>query len=70
MIVATLVSLIGVAWACPVCGAPGANNEHAYVAMTGVLSLLPLAFMGGVGYWIYRAASAPASDATSSDASQ
>jgi hypothetical protein len=47
--------LVAAAWACPVCGAPGASNGGAYVAMTVVLSLLPLAFIGGVGWWLYRA---------------
>jgi hypothetical protein len=49
-----MLVLVSAAWACPVCGAPGASNEWAYVAMTVVLSLLPLGFMGGVGWWIYQ----------------
>ncbi|MFN7142790.1 MAG: hypothetical protein ACK4YP_03370 [Myxococcota bacterium] len=51
-----MLALVAAAWACPVCGAPGATNGHAYVAMTVMLSLLPLAFIGGVAYWVYRRA--------------
>ena len=51
-----ILSLVSVALACPVCGAPGASNELHYLAMTGVMSLLPLAFMASVGWWVYRAA--------------
>jgi hypothetical protein len=51
-----VLALVGAAWACPVCGAPGASNEAAYVSMTAMLSLLPLAFIGGVAYWVYRTA--------------
>lgn len=58
-----LLALASVAWACPVCGAPGANNQHAYLAMTILLSLLPLGFIGGVGFWVWRRV-------TSSDAEQ
>lgn len=43
------------ALACPVCGLAGpGNNGWAYFAMTIVLSLTPLVFMGGVAYWVYR----------------
>lgn len=55
------LALVSAAWACPVCGAPGATNGGAFVAMTIVLSLLPLAFIGGVAWWLFRAS-------TSSDA--
>lgn len=49
-----IVALVSAAWACPVCGAPGASNDGAYLAMTIVLSLLPLGFIAGVGYWLYQ----------------
>lgn len=55
------------ALACPVCGLAGpGDNGWAYFAMTMMLSVLPLAFIGGVVYWVYRRASAvppPATDA-------
>lgn len=47
------------ALACAVCG--GAQNDdssNVYLAMTGVLSLLPLALMGAVAFWLYRRAEA------------
>lgn len=47
------------ALACAVCGTSGIeNNSWAYFAMTMVLSGLPLAMIGGVGFWVYRRASA------------
>lgn len=49
----------GVALACPVCGLAGpGDNGWAYLAMTIVLSVVPLAFIGGVVFWVYRRASA------------
>lgn len=47
------------ALACAVCG--GAQNDDSwgvYLAMTGVLSLLPLALMAAIGLWLYRRAEA------------
>lgn len=44
-----------VALACTVCGAGQEGTEWAYVAMTGVVSLLPLAMIGGVAFWLFRA---------------
>ncbi|MBX7098238.1 MAG: hypothetical protein K1X89_11040 [Myxococcaceae bacterium] len=37
-----------------------ADTEWAYIAMTAVLSLLPLGMMGGVAFWLYRRARAHA----------
>lgn len=57
----TLVLMPTPALACAVCGLAGpGDNGWAYFAMTMVMSLLPLAFMGGVGYWVYRRMSAAA----------
>lgn len=41
-------------WACPVCGAGPEESQGAYIAMTALLSLLPLALMGGIVFWLYR----------------
>lgn len=41
--------------ACSVCGAGQEGTEWAYLAMTGIVSLLPLAMIGGVALWLYRA---------------
>jgi hypothetical protein len=51
----TLPALLAAAptWACTVCGIGQENTEWAYVAMTAVLSLLPLALIGGVAGWLY-----------------
>lgn len=47
------------ALACPVCGLAGpGNNGWAYFAMTMMLSIVPLVFIGGVAYWVYRRISA------------
>lgn len=41
--------------ACPVCGVAGTGeNGSAYLAMTLLLSGLPLGMIAGVGYWLYR----------------
>ena len=43
------------ALACPVCGLAGpGNNGGAYFAMTMMLSIVPLAFIGGMSWWVYR----------------
>lgn len=55
---ASLVMLTAVpALACPVCGA-GGNEENGavYLAMSAVLSGLPLAMIGGIVFWLRRAA--------------
>lgn len=41
--------------ACAVCGLNGTrDNGLAYLAMTVVMSGLPLAMIGGVVFWVYR----------------
>lgn len=50
------------ALACSVCGVGQESTEGSYLAMTGVLSLLPLAMLGGLAFWLFRriqAAEAP-----------
>lgn len=42
------------ALACPVCGVPTEQGQGAYLFMTPIMSLLPLALMGGVVFWIFR----------------
>lgn len=43
------------ALACPVCGLVGVNENWAvYLAMTAVLSALPLLMIGGMVFWLYR----------------
>ncbi len=41
-----------VALACPVCGVPTEQGEGAYILMTPIMSLLPLAMLGGVVGWV------------------
>jgi hypothetical protein len=57
-----LVALVPArALACPVCGLAGpGDNGWAYLAMTLVMSALPLGFISGVVYWVYRRMSAVA----------
>lgn len=55
VLVAVLMLTPDAALACPVCGTPGTEETgRAYFTMTLVLSGLPLAMIGGVGYWVYR----------------
>ena len=42
------------ATACPVCGQPGEQGSGAYLAMTIVMSLLPLTAIGGLAWWVAR----------------
>jgi hypothetical protein len=44
-----------IAWACPGCFV-GKNDENrvAFIAMTGFLTLLPLALIGGAVWWYLR----------------
>ena len=55
VLMAVLMLAPEAAFACPVCGTPGTEEAgRAYFTMTLVLSGLPLAMIGGVGYWVYR----------------
>ena len=38
--------------ACPVCGANSAVDPKALLVMTIIMSLLPLAMIGGVVWWV------------------
>jgi len=42
------------AWACPSCAVASEEARFAYYATTGFLSLLPLAMVGGVVYYVAR----------------
>jgi hypothetical protein len=58
-LVASLAALAPhAAWACTVCGLGQEQTEWAYVAMTAVLSLLPLGLIGGIGLWLHRRSAA------------
>lgn len=41
--------------ACSVCGAGQEGTETSYVVMTLIVSFLPLAMIGGVAFWLWRA---------------
>jgi uncharacterized membrane protein YcfT len=52
---ALVVALIsGAALACPVCGTPSEQGQGAYLFMTPIMSLLPLALVGGLVFWLVR----------------
>jgi hypothetical protein len=51
---ALAAALPRLALACPVCMAADARRTSAYVATTVLLSLLPLAAIGGIGWVIWR----------------
>jgi hypothetical protein len=42
------------AFACSVCYSANESNRLAFIATTGFLSLLPLAIVGGIVWWIWR----------------
>lgn len=55
LLAAALLALAGAAHACPVCGAEGAaRNRAAFLGTTILLSLLPLAMIGGGAWWFLR----------------
>lgn len=54
LLAAVLTSLPAIAAACPTCGVGNGRNKMAYFLTTIFLSLLPLAFIGGVMLWIVR----------------
>lgn len=59
LIAALFVALPRLALACPVCMAADARRSTAYVATTVMLSLLPLAAMGGIGWIVWRRTQTP-----------
>lgn len=54
LLAAVLVSLPAIAAACPACGVGNGRNKMAFFITTIFLSLLPLAFIGGLMLWIAR----------------
>lgn len=60
VLVAVAVVLPRLALACPVCMAADARRGDAYVATTVMLSLLPLAAIGGIAWLVWRRSSTPA----------
>jgi hypothetical protein len=57
LVLLTLAMAPDSAEACTVCGA-AADNKNAFIGMTAFLTLTPLAFMGGVIYWLKTRAAA------------
>ena len=57
LVTLALLMAPGVADACTVCGA-AADNKNAFIGMTAFLTLTPLAFIGGVLYWLKTRAAA------------
>ena len=49
-----LASMPASGLACAVCMDNEAGNRVAYIAMTFLLTLLPFALVGGVGFYIWR----------------
>jgi hypothetical protein len=55
LMVIALFAMPAVAFACPVCGLAGTqDNWAAYGSMSVMLSILPLGMIGGIGYWVIR----------------
>lgn len=38
--------------ACPVCGQTSPESQGAYLAMTAMMTLLPLSLIGGLALWV------------------
>ncbi len=55
VLVATLMAASN-AWACAVCGAGQEPDDNVFLVMSVVISLVPLAMMGAIGYWVFRSA--------------
>ncbi len=53
---ALLVLAPGEAWACPVCFDRDDEARIAFLATTGLLTLLPLGMVGGAVVWVRRRA--------------
>ncbi len=54
LLAALLTSLPALAQACASCGVANGRNKTAFFVTTVFLSLLPLAFIGGVIVWLVR----------------
>lgn len=54
LLAAFLVCLPALAAACPACGVGNGRNKMAFFITTIFLSLLPLAFIGGLMLWVVR----------------
>ena len=55
LLVATAALILPTAaQACAVCGAATENNQMAFLAMTLFMSLMPLAAIGGIAWWVWR----------------
>ncbi len=48
------VTLPALALACPVCGTAKESTRNAFMGTTIVMSLLPLAIIGGGMWWLWR----------------
>ena len=43
------------AWACAVCGdTEDTASQVAYISMTAMLTLLPFALVGGIGFYVWK----------------
>jgi hypothetical protein len=51
---AALLAAPGVAEACAVCFSATEENRMAFLVTTGLLTVLPLAILGGIGLWLRR----------------
>jgi hypothetical protein len=51
----SLLSYAERGFSCAVCGAVSDSARRAYIETTALLSLLPLAVIGGIIYYVYRA---------------
>jgi len=54
LVLGALFAVCAQAWACPSCAVASEKARFAYYATTGFLSLLPLAMVGSVVYYVAR----------------
>jgi hypothetical protein len=57
-----LMAVPNAAWACSVCYSANEGNRWAFFTTTVFLSLLPLAMVGGIVYWLWREMAARAAE--------
>lgn len=62
LLVAAVLLWPGLAEACSTCLSASDETREAYYASTALMAVLPLAMIGGLGYWLRRVSRDPAPD--------
>ena len=54
LLIALVLMTPGLAEACSTCLSASDETREAYYASTALMAVLPLAMIGGLGYWLHR----------------